>query len=318
MSTATSPGLKVRVLSITPAAERIVEIRLESADGEPLPSWTPGSHIDVFLDADLVRQYSLCSGPDDATWRLGVLEELEGRGGSHHVHHQLRVGDVLEVSHPRNNFPLELSDRPVVFVSGGIGITPLLSMVHAAQVAGAAWRMLHLVRDERSSAFDADLAPYGDKIVRHVDAISGVVDLAATLDDLGGRDADVYACGPGSLLDAIEAYAAARPGSSAHIERFTSTTPAVQEGDHAFVVEIADGTEIEVPADRTILQALNDAGIRTLSSCREGVCGTCETAVLAGVPDHRDHVLSADERTVGDVMMPCVSRCLGDRLVLDL
>lgn len=318
MSTATPPGLKVRVLSITPAAERIVEIRLESADGEPLPTWTPGSHIDVFLDADLVRQYSLCSGPDDTTWRLGVLEELAGRGGSHHVHHRLRVGDVLEVSHPRNNFPLELSDRPIVFVSGGIGITPLLPMVYATQAAGSRWRMLHLVRDERSAAFDADLAPYAENIVRHVDAISGMVDLAAALDDLGGSRADIYACGPGGLLDAVEAYAAARPGSVAHIERFSSTTPAVQEGDHAFVVEIADGTEIEVPADRTILQALNDAGIRALSSCQEGVCGTCETAVLAGVPDHRDHVLSEDERSAADVMMPCVSRCIGDRLVLDL
>jgi ferredoxin-NADP reductase len=312
------PALKVRVLSITPAAERIVEIRLEAVDGEALPSWTPGSHIDVFLDADLVRQYSLCSSPDETTWRLGVLEEVAGRGGSHHVHHRLRVGDVLEVSHPRNNFLLVLTERPIIFVSGGIGITPLLPMVHATQAAGADWRMLHLVRDERSSAFDAELAPYAENIVRHVDAVSGVVDLVAALDALGGSDADVYACGPGGLLDAIEAYVAARPRSTAHIERFTSTTPAIQEGDHAFVVEIADGTEIEVAADRTILQALNDAGIRTLSSCQEGVCGTCETAVLLGVPDHRDHVLGDDERAAGDVMMPCVSRCLGDRLVLDL
>lgn len=318
MSTARLPELELRVLSIEPAAERIVEIRLESADTEPLPAWTPGSHIDVFLEAGLVRQYSLCSRPEEATWRLGVLEEEAGRGGSHHVHHQLRVGDVLKASRPRNNFPLQLSDRPVVLVSGGIGITPLLPMMHEAEAAGASWRMLHLVRDERSSAFEVELAQYANRIVRHVDTVSGTVDLAAALDELGGSDADVYACGPGGLLDAVEAYAAARPGAAARIERFTSTTPAVQEGDRAFVVEIADGTAIEVPADRTILQALNDAGIRTLSSCQEGVCGTCETAVLAGAPHHRDHVLGEDERARGDVMMPCVSRCVGDRLVLDL
>lgn len=312
------PTIKVRIVSLRSAADRFVEIRLESAHGEPLPAWTPGSHIDVFLDTGLTRQYSLCSSPEETTWRLGVLLEEAGRGGSHHVHHRLSIGDVLEVSQPRNNFPLVVSARPIVFVAGGIGVTPLLPMVQAAETAGAQWRMLRLVRSARASAFAEELRLHGERIVHHVDDVDGPIDLPQTLDHLGGTGAEIYACGPAGLLDAVEAYAASRSGSSVHLERFASTEPAVRENDRSFVVELADGAEIHVPADRTILQALNEAGIRTLSSCRQGVCGTCETRVLAGSPDHRDQVLSEEERAAGDVIMPCVSRCVGDRLMLDL
>lgn len=318
MSGHAAPTIKVRVVALHAAADRVLEIRLESAHGEPLPPWTAGAHIDVFLDAGLTRQYSLCSFPQETTWRLGVLLEETGRGGSHHVHHRLAVGDVLEVSHPRNNFPLAISNRPVVFVAGGIGITPLLPMVRAAEEAGAQWRMLRLARNARACAFDEELRAHGARVVRHLDDVDGVVDLPHALDELDGMRADIYACGPAGLLDAVEAYAASRPESSLHVERFASGEPAVRDDDQPFVVELADGTEVPVSADQTILQALGQAGVRTLSSCQEGVCGTCETGVLAGVPDHRDQVLSEEEREAGDVMMPCVSRCLGERLVLDL
>lgn len=155
-------------------------------------------------------------------------------------------------------------------------------------------------------------------MVRHVDTDGGPIDLATTLDGLGSADADVYACGPGLLLAALEEYAAARPGTHLVLERFTGDGDAVRDGDHAFVVALADGTEIPVAADQTMLEALTQAGIQMLSSCQEGVCGTCETAVLAGEPDHRDHVLSDDERMSGEMVMPCVSRCRGERIVLDL
>ena len=310
--------VRVRVAAARQVAERVRELVLAPVNGTPLPGWTPGAHVDVRLGPGLVRSYSLCSAPGEATWRIAVLEEREGRGGSRHVHHAVAVGDELVTSAPRNDFELELGTRPIVLVSGGIGVTPLLPMAAAAAAAGAEWRMLHLARSEAAAAYVDELAAYGDRVVRHVDTDGGPVDLVATLDRLGAVDADVYACGPAPLLTALEEYAAARPGTRLVLERFTGTGDAVREGDHAFVVETADGTEIPVAADQTMLEALTQAGIRVLSSCQEGVCGTCETVVLEGEPDHRDHVLSDDERASGEMVMPCVSRCRGARIVLDL
>lgn len=308
-----------RVRALRPAAERVLAVELEAADGSALPDWTPGAHVDVTLSPGLVRQYSLCSEPGSSSWRLGVLEEVAGRGGSHHVHHLLREGDELVVSTPRNTFTLELGQRRVLFVAGGIGITPLLPMVHAAAAAGADWQLRYLSRTPGSAAFVDELEPYGGRVQQHADSEAGVLDLAADLDARGGMSADVYVCGPASLLDAVESYAAERPGCKLRVERFAAAAgPPDPALDHGFVVEIADGTQIDVAADQTVLEALSEAGVPVLSSCREGVCGTCETAVIEGAPDHRDHVLSDDEHASGEMMMPCVSRCLGDRLVLDL
>jgi len=313
-----SGEVRVRVASARPVAERVRELVLAPVNGTPLPAWTPGAHVDVRLGPDLVRSYSLCSTPGADTWRIAVLEELAGRGGSRHVHHAVAVGDELVVSGPRNNFELVVGDRPIVLVSGGIGVTPILPMAAAADAAGAEWRMLHLARSAAAAAYVDELAAYGERVVRHVDTDGGPIDLPAALDALGGADADVYGCGPTPLLGALEEYAAARPGCRLHVERFTGDGAAVREGDHAFVVELADGTEIPVAADQTMLEALTDAGVRVLSSCQEGVCGTCETPVLAGEPEHRDHVLSDEERASGEMVMPCVSRCRGPRIVLDL
>lgn len=310
--------VRVRIDAVRQVAERVRELVLAPVNGTPLPAWTPGAHVDVVLTPDLVRQYSLCSDPADPRWRIAVLEEEAGRGGSRHVHQVLTVGDELVVSAPRNNFELVVGERPIVLVSGGIGVTPLLPMAAAVDAAGADWRMLHLARSEAAAAFVDELASYGDRVVRHVDTDGGPLDLAAALDALGGDHADIWACGPGPLLDAVEEYAAGRPGTALHVERFTGDANALRPDDHAFVVEIADGTEIPVAADQTMLEALTLAGIRVLSSCQEGVCGTCETAVLEGEPDHRDHVLSDDERASGEMVMPCVSRCRGERIVLDL
>ncbi|MBU2693694.1 PDR/VanB family oxidoreductase [Pimelobacter sp. 30-1] len=310
--------VRVRVTAARQVAERVRELVLAPVNGTPLPGWTPGAHVDLVLAPDLVRSYSLCSAPGDATWRIAVLEEAAGRGGSRHVHHALAVGDELVTSAPRNNFELVVGTRPIVLVSGGIGVTPILPMAAAAAAAGADWRLLHLARSEAAAAYVDELSSYGDRVVRHVDTNGGPIDLAATLDGLGAAAADIYACGPTPLLTALEEYAEARPGARLVLERFTGAGDAVREGDHAFVVEIADGTEIPVAADQTMLEALTDAGIRVLSSCQEGVCGTCETVVLEGEPDHRDHVLSDDERASGEMVMPCVSRCRGTRIVLDL
>lgn len=315
----TTTSLTVQVTSISLVAERVVALELSPPDGQPLPQWHPGAHIDVTLADGLVRQYSLCSPPGASTWRVAVLEETNGRGGSQHVHRRLQVGDLLRVSAPRNNFELELRGRPIVFVAGGIGVTPILNMVHAAAAADLDWRLAKLSRSPEASAFDDELTVYGGRVHRHYDSVDGQIDLVDLLDSLGADKADVYACGPAGLLVVLEEYAAAHPGCSLRLERFSGKAqPTGGPEDHAFVVETADGTEVSVAADQTILEALTKAGIPMLSSCQEGICGTCETTVLGGVPEHRDQLLSAEERASGEMMMPCVSRCVGSRITLDL
>ena len=317
-ATTTLRTLTLRVASTTEVASRIVAIELESIDGTELPTWEPGSHVDVHL-GDLVRQYSLSIAPESGRWRLGVLREHASRGGSEYAHTGLRVGDDLQVSEPRNTFPFAAGSRPILFVAGGIGITPILSMAARAQSEGHDWSLLYLTRSTDAAAFAEELVTaYGERARLHHDDAHGVIDLEAELDRLGAPGCDVYACGPTGLLDALEDYRKARPSTRLVVERFTNDGAGPRDSDTAFIVELGDGTEVEVAADETVLHALNRAGVPILSSCQEGICGTCETAVLFGTPDHRDHVLSDEEKASGEMMMPCVSRCRGNRLGLDL
>jgi ferredoxin-NADP reductase len=308
------------VREVRQEADRVASFALARPDGGPLPPWEPGAHVDVLLGDDLVRQYSLCSAPTDSTWRIAVLHEEVSRGGSTWLHEHIRPGDTLLVGAPRNNFALDLGEQRYVFVAGGIGITPLLPMVAAADATGKDWTLLYLGTSRSRMAFTEALRAYGPKVVLHRDSDSGVIDLESALDRLGAADAAVYACGPAGLLAAIEGYAARHEGCRVVLERFTADPDSTRarEGDSPFVVETSDGTEIEVGADESILDALHRTGIPALSSCQEGICGTCETTVLAGVPDHRDQLLSEEEREAGETMMICVSRCRGDRLVLDI
>ncbi|MGW0996281.1 PDR/VanB family oxidoreductase [Streptomyces sp. NPDC002523] len=309
----------VTVEEVTAEATGVVSLVLAARGGRVLPRWTPGAHIDVVLSRDLIRQYSLSSAPDEERWRIAVLREPDGRGGSAHLHDRVRAGDNLLVSTPRNTFPLDLGAERYVLVAGGIGITPLLPMAAALEAAGRQWSLLYLGRAAASMAFTEELARYGDKVTFHRDDESGIVDVAAELDRRGAAHASVYACGPAGLLAAVEGYAEARPGSRLVLEHFTAAPDARgRADDRPFTVETRDGREIRVGADQSILDALSAAGVRSLSSCREGVCGTCETGVLAGEPDHRDRVLGDEERAAGDTMMICVSRCRGERLVLDV
>lgn len=311
--------LTVRIAALKAVAERIVTLELESADGSELPAWSPGSHVDVHLGEGLIRQYSLSTSPGSGRWRLGVLEELQSRGGSTFVHQSLEVGDTISVTRPRNTFPFELGERPVILVAGGIGITPVLSMAAEAAARQHDWTLLYLSRSPESTAFVDELAGYGDRVRHHFDSVDGIIDLATVLDALDGPNSDIYACGPTGLLDALATYAEAHPTTHLTVERFAADGDVgPRTDDHSFIAELSDGTEVAVAADETLLEALTRAGIPILSSCQEGICGTCETAVLDGVPDHRDQVLSQEERDSGEMMMPCVSRCVGARICLDL
>jgi ferredoxin-NADP reductase len=305
------------VTESTTVADGVVSLLLEHPDGEELPAWTPGAHVDLLLGPELVRQYSLCGAPGDrGRFRVGVLLDASGRGGSRYVHERLTPGARLPVRGPRNHFPLVAADR-YLFVAGGIGVTPILPMVAEAEASGADWSLHYGGRRRASMAFLDELAPYGDKVVLRPEDECGLLDLAAILQPRA--DTAVYACGPEGLLQAVEERCAAWPPGSLHVERFAAKPVADGAATTSFeVVCQRTGITVTVPEDRSILDVVLDAGVNALSSCQEGVCGTCETPVVEGSPDHRDSLLTDEEKAEGDYMMICVSRSHSARLVLDL
>jgi ferredoxin-NADP reductase len=299
--------------------EGVISLTLADPGGAQLPAWTPGAHIDLLLD-DTVRQYSLC-GPagDQHTWRIAILLDPGGRGGSAKVHETLNTGDRVAVRGPRNHFPLHSAPR-YIFIAGGIGITPILPMIAVATEAGSDWQLYYGGRSRASMAFLDELAPYGERVIIWPDDERGLL----PLDEILGDPADgalVYCCGPEGLLAAAEQRCTAWPAGALHLERFTAkpqAEPAAGEGAAFEVVCQRSGLTVTVPVGTSIIDALDAQGVSVLSSCLEGVCGTCETQVLDGVPDHRDSLLSADEREANEYMMICVSRSKSERLVLDL
>ncbi|WP_371573716.1 2Fe-2S iron-sulfur cluster-binding protein [Streptomyces sp. NBC_01314] len=320
-------GTILTVATRAPAADGVLCLTLRRPDGEALPAWTPGAHIDVLLDGDdreagaLIRQYSLCGHPEQrGVWQIAVLREPEGRGGSAYVHDRLREGSTVRVRGPRNNFPLRPAARHL-FVAGGVGITPILPMVEAAEAAGADWRLLYGGRTRTSMAFLDRLAPYGGRVLIRPQDEYGLLDLAAFL---GPPEPGtlVHACGPEPLLRAVREESADWPPGTLGVERFApaEATGVLGAGPaEAFEVELArSGLTLTVTADRSVLETLEEAGVAVDFSCREGTCGTCETDVLDGRPDHRDSLLTEDERAAGDTMLICVSRSCEPRLVLDL
>jgi ferredoxin-NADP reductase len=309
---------EVVVASKDVVADGVVTLSLREAHGRLLPAWEPGAHVDLVLDGAPTRQYSLCGDPTDrTTYRLGVPREPEGRGGSLHVHDHLAVGDSVRVRGPRNHFPLIPATR-YLFIAGGIGITPLLAMVTAAEASGTPWSLVYGGRRRASMAFLTELASYGDRVSVCPQDETGLLDLDDLLADPVPGTA-VYCCGPEPLLTAVEQRCASWPPGCLHVERFAPRPAGEDVASLSFAVELAlSGLTLTVPADRSILEVVEEAGVGVLSSCSEGTCGTCETAVLAGVPDHRDSVLDESERAANDCLMICVSRSCTDRLVLDL
>ncbi|MFV9428771.1 PDR/VanB family oxidoreductase [Rhodococcus aetherivorans] len=310
---------KMLVIGKDVLADGVVAVRLADPDGGRIPAWEAGSHIDIIIDESTVRQYSLCGDPaDDTCLTIAVLREEDGRGGSRWVHDTLQVGDLVSIAGPRNNFTFEAADS-CLFVAGGIGITPLLPMMRAAHDAGAQWRLLYGGRSRASMAFAAELADrYEDRIDLRPQDEYGLLDLASALDSMPDGT-HVYCCGPEPLLQAIEALCREREGLVLHVERFAAKAIPVDAVDDTFEVELRrSGSTITVGADETLLDAVLRSGVDAPFSCREGTCGTCEVAVVEGVPDHRDSVLTEDEQAVNDCMMICVSRSCTSRLTLDL
>lgn len=301
-------------------AEGVVRLRLA---GDDLPAWQPGAHLDLVLPSGLVRQYSLCGDPADRDAYTIAPRLVEGgRGGSHEVHTQLHEGTEVRVRGPRNRFPL-VEAPAYVFVAGGIGITPILPMLRAVAAAGADWRLLYGGRTRASLPFLDEIAEIagiadGGRVTVVPEDEAGRPDAAGALAGAAPGTA-VYVCGPGPLMDAV---AAALPeGCSLHLERFTAATgdpsaPA-DASDTAFDVELRrSGDTVRVEAGQSVLSAVRERLPYVSYSCEQGFCGTCQQRVLEGEIDHRDELLTDGERA--DSMLLCVSRCRGDRLVLDL
>jgi cytochrome P450/ferredoxin-NADP reductase len=309
---------RVRVGARQEAADGVVALTLHDADGHPLPLWEPGAHVDLVLDGAPTRQYSLCGDPAERhEYRLGILRDPHGRGSSLYVHDRLQDGDTVRVRGPRNNFPLLDAPR-YLFIAGGIGITPILPMIRTAEAVGADWRLVYGGRQRTSMAFLDELGAYGDRVSVRPQDETGLIDLDCLLGD-PQPDTLVYCCGPEPLLAAVEQRCHAWPPQSLHVERFAPRPQAEPVRTEAFEVVLEQSElTLTVPPDRSILSVVEEAGVGVLSSCAEGTCGTCETAVLDGEPDHRDSVLSDEERQQNDCMMICVSRSCSGRLVLDL
>jgi ferredoxin-NADP reductase len=311
--------LRLEISSMHRQSDGVLSLDLRSVDGTPLPDWAPGAHIEIELAEGVVRQYSLCGSPDDTqTWRIAVLREPAGRGGSKLIHDSVRPGHVVSAEGPRNNFALVDSDR-YLFIAGGIGITPILPMAHEVAKRGTSWSLVYGGRTLASMAFVDELGTIsgGDLHVMPQDEY-GLLDLDHFL---GSPRADtaVYCCGPGPLIDAVEQRCQSWPSGALHVERFTPKQASSSHRDGEFDVQLArSGQCLRVPADRTLLEVLEDAGFDIDNSCRAGICGTCELGVTDGIPEHNDDVLSDAERASNQVILPCVSRSKSAVLVVDL
>ncbi len=311
------------VRSMTIEADGVLGLELVDPVGDKLDEWEPGAHLDIVLprDGGLVRQYSLCGDPADRlSYRVGVLREAAGRGGSAYVHDTLRPGDLVGVRGPKNHFRLVEADE-YLFVAGGIGVTPLIPMVEAVARRAVPYRFLYGGRTAASMAYVDRLRVHGDRLTVWPQDTHGLLDLAGALGEPRPGMA-VYCCGPEPLLQAIEGLMSPWPAEALHVERFAAPPPAADSAPLASgafeVVLNRSGRCLPVPADRSLLDVLIEAGAPVLSDCREGICASCETPVISGEIDHRDFVLSNVEKQGGKVMMACVSRAAGARLVVDL
>lgn len=296
--------------------ESVDVLSIEFAPVAPavFPHWEPGAHIDVHLPGGIVRQYSLCG--DQTNWRIAVLREPLSRGGSAFIHESLRPGDLIWLSEPRNHFGLD-DAMSYYFVAGGIGITPILPKLAAAGVRGARWHLLYGGRRRDSMAFLDELSRHGEHATVLPEDEFGLLPLRERLTAVE-PETSVHVCGPPPLIRAVTDVCADLGMSNLHVERFSAAVAPEVERFAFQVVARRSGTTVEVRSDQSILEALEQAGIETISSCREGICGTCETKVMAGSIDHRDSLLTKDEQAAENTMMICVSRCTGQTLELDI
>lgn len=309
--------LGARLTAIRYAGEGIHLYEFSPVDGVAFPPFTAGAHVDVHLPNGLVRQYSLCNPQHDRQrYVVGIKRDPASRGGSSYAHEQLKVGALLQLGAPRNHFALREDAPHSVLIAGGIGVTPIACMAQRLHAIGASFEVHYSVRRREEAAFLDVLA--GPGLHLHVDAEQGGAPLPLQrIVAAVPATAHLYCCGPAPMLDAFESACAGRPAGHVHLERFAANARPAAEG--GFVVQLArSGRSVHVPAGCTILEALRQQGVQVQASCEQGICGSCETRVLGGRPEHRDALLSDQEKQANQVMMVCCSGSRDPVLVLDL
>ena len=310
--------LSVRLNAIRYVARDTSIYELTNVAGTPLPPYAPGAHIDLHLPNGIVRQYSLLEPePSGETYSIAVKRDPASRGGSRSVHEELRVGQTLTISAPRNNFPLVEDAKHVILLAGGIGITPIWCMAQRLHKLGHSWALHYACRSRADMAFVDALAEMGKAHFHFDDENQGKVLDVGSIVAGAPRDAHLYCCGPTPMLQAFEQATASWPRAQVHVEYFTPKPEPAKKG--GFVVELArSGQEFVIPEGESILQVLLNAGVDVDYSCELGICGACEQRVLAGTPEHRDAILSEEEQAANTRVMICCAGCKSERLVLDL
>ena len=313
-----TPSLALRIVRTAAAAKDIRLFELMRDDGGDLPEFTPGSHISLRVPNGLIRKYSLCNDPAERDrYVIAVLREPQGRGGSASLVDEAKDGDEILIAPPRNDFPLVKSPAGYTFIAGGIGITPIMSMIRHLKSTGGRFKLCYCTRSPEQTAFRDELGgpEFRGQVVIHHDGgdPTRALDLWPLLEQPKGH---VYCCGPRGLMVAVRDMTGHWSPSAVHFEAFTEPQKHTPD-DQPFRVRLArSGTVVEVPAGTTILDAIRKAGHQAASSCESGTCGTCRTGLIAGDADHRDLVLADSERT--DNIMICVSRARGGELVIDM
>lgn len=319
--------LQLRVAKIWSQAGGIKGFELISPSGEALPPFSAGAHVLVHLPNGLVRQYSMCNDPGEThRYEIGVLRAPEGRGGSAFMHEGVKPGDLLTIDLPRNNFELKEDAATYILIAGGIGVTPLLAMAHRLNRLGKNYRLYYCTRAKEMTAYlerlsGTDFAERVTFVHDGGDPAKGL-DVKALLKDVPA-DARLYCCGPTGLMNAVKAAASHWPADRVHFEAFSADPaarpPVSSGGDHSFEIELAhSGKVLTVPVEESILSVLRDNGINIPSACEEGICGTCIVNVLEGEPDHRDQILTDEEKESNTCITVCCSRSRSARLKLDL
>jgi vanillate O-demethylase ferredoxin subunit len=315
--------IEVRVASKTNEADGICSYELVPTGGGALPGFEAGAHVDVHLPGNLIRQYSLCNPPHEThRYQIGVLRDAGSRGGSEAMHDHIDVGTVLTISAPKNHFPLVEAKRTLL-LAGGIGVTPILAMAETLAAKGAGFEMHYCARSPDKAAFKERLGESHLRDLVHFHYDSGdaaqKLDMAALLAN-PQPDTHLYVCGPQGFIEYVLGTARAQgwPSAQLHVEYF-SAAAVDTTGDQPFDVKLAsNGKVFTVPAGTTVIKVLAEAGVEIPYSCEEGVCGTCLTRVVEGVPDHRDMYLTEEEQAANDQFTPCCSRSKTKVLVLDL
>jgi ferredoxin-NADP reductase len=314
--------IDARLTAITPVAKDTNLYTFQRTDGAALPAYKPGAHIDLHLPNGMIRQFSLCApNTDPNSYVVGIKRDAQSRGGSRYIFDEMRVGQEIKISAPRNNFPLIENADHVVFVAGGIGVTPIWCMVQQLIALKRPWTLHYSCRARDEMAFLQDLQKLDPQSVHlHFDDEAGgkFLDLAAVA-AAAPQGAHIYCCGPNPMLKAFEAATAGRPKHQVHVEYFTAKEETKAEELGGFWVELArSGEEYFIPPGKKILEVLFDAGVDVDYSCELGICGACETRVISGIPIHHDSVLSEEEQATNEKVMICCCGCATERLVLDM